>query len=169
MSMAVAGKLLIYVAACLLLWLGSRRGWKWMSLDRELDRKTYLRRWGIFFALSVLLSVWALAMQVLLEQRLLVGLEAIRYLLAAILPMVPFSAVLAAWMLGAVIQRSRRLVRGQGAILAAVIFMPLLNFASPLVYWLPCLALAFMKEKEDTWAAGDEDPRERQAMPEGGA
>jgi hypothetical protein len=148
MIVAVVGKLLVFALAFLLLWFGNRRGWKWFALDEAMDKKTYLRRWGILMGISAVMVMGGLVVGAMMEMKMLLGLEAGKYLLLGVLPLIPVSVVLYALMLAVVIKRAKTLRHEQGAIIATLALMPPLNMIAPAAYWLPCLVLYFMTEKD---------------------
>ena len=156
MTIAVVGKLLVFALAFLLLWFGNRRGWKWYALDEALDKKTYMRRWGILMGVSAAICLGGVVFGALLEMKMLLGLEAGKYLLLGVLPMLPVSVVLYALMLAVIIKRAKALRYEQGTIIAAFALMPPLTMIAPVTYWLPCLVLYFMTEK-DASEGGEEE------------
>ena len=60
-------------------------------------------------------------------------------------------------MLAVVIKRAKALRHEQGAIIAALALMPPLNMIAPAAYWLPCLVLYFMTEKDAPEDREEED------------
>ena len=92
----------------------------------------------------------------LMAATMLLGLEAGKYLLLGVLPMLPVSVVLYALMLAAIIKRAKALRYEQGTMIAALALMPPLTMIAPVTYWLPCLVLYFMTEK-DVPEGGEEE------------
>ena len=79
-----------------------------------MDKKTYLRRWGILMGVSSAICLGGVVFGAILEMKMLLGLEAGKYLLLGVLPMLPVSVVLYALMLAVIIKRAKALRYEQG-------------------------------------------------------